>query len=74
MEGELVEWWKSKKALFPLLTEIALDYIWLPVSNADVERSFSVYSTILRDDRQRLTDDNLRSLTFLRFNREVAAE
>ncbi len=67
-EGELAQWWEGQSETLPLLTEIALDYIWLPVSNADVERSFSVYANILRNDRQRLSESSLRAMTFMYFN------
>ena len=49
-EDELInEWsiycgdnyWTDKQQNLPLLSRIALGYIWLPVSGVDVEQSFS---------------------------------
>ena len=30
-----------------ILSKIALEYIWLPISSCSVERSFSIYNNIL---------------------------
>jgi len=43
-EIELNRYWLSKVTLLPILSKIALEYIWLPVSSCSVERSFSMYS------------------------------
>jgi hypothetical protein len=52
----------------PLLSNIALDYIWLPISSCTVERSFSIYNTILDDDRQNLSLESLKALAMMHFN------
>ena len=54
----------------PLLSQIALDYIWLPVSSCSIEWSFSKYNTILDDNWQNLSEDSLHSLNMLYFNCE----
>ena len=64
----LDEWWKAQKERFPTLTKAALPHIWLPVASAEVERSFSQYSDVLRDDRQSLSEESLRSLFTLKWN------
>lgn len=38
------------------------NYKFAPLTSCDVERSFSIYKTILSDRRQRLTEDNLEKL------------
>jgi hypothetical protein len=67
-EMTLDEYWLSLADRLPLLSQIALDYIWLPVSSYSVERSFSKYNSILDDNRQNLSEDSLRSLNMLYYN------
>ena len=50
-EFDLNIYWKSKINSLPNLSKLALEYIWLPVSGVDVERSFSAYTNILSDRR-----------------------
>jgi hypothetical protein len=53
-EFDLNIYWKSKINSLPNLSKLALEYIWLPVSGVDVERSFSAYTNILSDRRHAL--------------------
>ncbi|CAG8465318.1 655_t:CDS:10 [Diversispora eburnea] len=50
---------------FPLLSEIAFDYMWLPISSCAVEWSFSVYNNILSDNRQNLSTESLKILNMI---------
>ena len=50
------------------LSDLALVYIWLPVSDVDVERSFSSYKNILSDRRIALKEESIQMLNFLYFN------
>ena len=68
--SNLEEFWKKvSHNHLPLLSQIALDYIWIPISSCGVERSFSVYNNILGEDRENLSKDSLRMLNTLYFNR-----
>jgi len=68
--SNLEEFWKKvSHHHLPLLSQIALDYIWIPISSCSVERSFSVYNNILGEDRENLSQDSLRMLNTLYFNR-----
>lgn len=60
--------WLGMANQLPLLSNIALDYIWLPISSCTVERSFSFYHTILDDDRQSLSLESLKALNMMHFN------
>ena len=51
--GELPEFWSASDAA-------SLKYC--PVQSADVERSFSVYKTVLTDRRHNLTEANLQKM------------
>ena len=73
--GEIVEkninlnlYWVGMQKILPILSSIALDYIWLPVSSCSVERSFSMYNNLLNSDRQNLSCESLKQLTMLYFN------
>ena len=64
----LDQYWKNKATQFPILSNIALDYIWLPISSCTVERSFSMYNSLLDSDRQNLSQDSLKKLSMMYFN------
>jgi len=51
------------------LSKIALDYIWLPISSCSVERSFSMYNSLLDSDRQNLSLNSLKKLNMLYYNK-----
>ena len=54
----LPSFWECMQDRFPLLTEVALQSMWMPVSSVDVERSFSIYKHLLDDRREGLTEEN----------------
>ena len=56
---------------FPLLSKIAVYYIWMSVTSVDVERSFSEYKHLLNDKRERLTEKNTRQLMILYYNGDI---
>ena len=65
---ELDQYWKDKAIQFPIFSNIALDYIWLPISSCTVERSFSMYNSLLNSDQQNLSQDSLKKLSMMYFN------
>ncbi|CAG8612678.1 31793_t:CDS:1, partial [Racocetra persica] len=67
-EINLHSYWIGMQSILPILSEIAQDYIWLPVSSCNVERSFSMYNNLLNNDRQSLSLDSLKQLSMLYFN------
>ena len=64
----LEEYWMDLEDKLPILSKVALDYIWLPISSCSVERSFSIYNNILDDNRQNLSEDSLKRLNMMYFN------
>ena len=68
---ELPSFWTAMAGRFPLLSEIASDAIWLPVTSVDVERSFSQYKYLLNERRESLTDENTRRLMMLYYNGDI---
>ena len=67
-ELDLNIYWENKIRSLPNLSKLALEYIWLPVSGVDVERSFSAYTNILSDRRHALSENSVAALNFLYFN------
>ncbi|RHZ81265.1 hypothetical protein Glove_122g30 [Diversispora epigaea] len=65
-------YWTEMQATLPILSNIALDCIWFPISSCSVERSFSTYNNLLSSDRQNLSRESLKQLNMLYFN--VTAE
>ena len=67
-EINLDDYWKNLSVSLPILSNIALDYIWLPISSCAVERSFSLYNSLLDSNRQSLSEESLKQLNMLYFN------
>ncbi|GET02769.1 hypothetical protein GLOIN_2v1761741 [Rhizophagus clarus] len=56
---DLNQYWQEKKEKFPNLSKIAFIYIWLPISDVDVERSFLNYKRILEDQCRALSKNSI---------------
>ena len=56
------------QTILPILSNIALDYIWLPISSCSIKSSFSMYNNLLNSDRQNLSCESLKKLNMLYFN------
>src|SRR5947209_333073 len=61
-------YWVGMQTNLPILSNIALDYIWLPISSCSVECSFSMYNNLLNNDHQNLSCESLKQLNILYFN------
>ena len=44
---------------------------YAPLTTVDVERSFSIYKSLLTDRRMRFSDDNLKKFFFVKFNQFI---
>ena len=64
-EIDLNEYWINIQDQLLILSEIALEYIWLPISSCSVERSFSIYNNILDSNRQNLSETSLKTLNMI---------
>ncbi|GBC01873.1 hypothetical protein RclHR1_04360018 [Rhizophagus clarus] len=67
-ETNLDNYWKNLSVHLPILSNIALDYIWLPILSCAVKRSFSLYNSLLDSNRQNLSEELLKQLNMLYFN------
>ena len=64
-EINLNEYWINIQDQLPILSEIALEYIWLPISSCSVERSFSIYNNILDSNKQNPYETSLKTLNMM---------
>lgn len=64
---QIMELWKETKA-FPVLKEIALDIISVPMTEVSVERLFSHLNFILNQHRSTLNGNLIEDILFLRMN------
>ena len=63
--------WKGMTEHYPLLSAIAIDAVWIPVTSVDYEHSFSQYKHILNDRGVRLTEENTKRLLTLYHNGDI---
>jgi hypothetical protein len=68
---DLLEWWSLHARSFPLLFQIAMEYLSVPASSAGVERQFSKAKWINSSSRQAMKQLTLAQLVFLRENLDL---
>lgn len=67
-DEDLLEWWSSRKNVFPLLSKVARKILAVPSSNTSSERNFSSAGRIMEPRRNALAPENLNELLFLHSN------
>lgn len=60
-----VDFWIASVQRFPKLSKIALSCLSIPAGSVAAERSFSLYSKVLRDDRRSMSEQNLPKYNML---------
>ena len=63
-----LEYWQSKKAIWPCLSHLACKYLGIPPSSAASERLFSSASDIVSTERNRLLPEKAEMLLFIKKN------
>jgi hypothetical protein len=71
MEQCPLEWWASRAASYPVLSQMARVYLAIPASSAPSERVFSTASLLLSDKRRRLEESRVARLMFLKHNMKL---
>ena len=61
---DIVSFWISRGESMPILSKLALNYIWVPASAATVERSFSKLKQLESPQRLAMSDATLRDSIF----------
>lgn len=60
-----LQWWKGKKHQFPLLSQLARQYLAVQATSAPPERIFSVASRIITNMRTQMKPEVASQLEFL---------
>jgi hypothetical protein len=66
--ADVISLWRSLVPSLPKLAPAALASLAVPSASVNVERSFSIYKTILADNRHSLKRENMKMLFILKFN------
>ena len=67
-------WWLSNQKRYPWIARLAKKYLAMPPSSVDSERLWSSATWFYSDLRQRMKDDKLEQLMFLKANPEYLSE
>ena len=62
IDEDILEWWKTHRAKFPKIAQLARKYLAVPASQASSERSFSTAKIIVCDSRTRLKPKHVSQL------------
>ena len=65
---DILLWWKTNQAQFPLLAKVARSILCIPASSAESERVFSAASNIVTEKRTRILPKNLDGLITIKSN------
>lgn len=68
---DLCAYWKGMKGQVPRVAEVALPYIFLPVSSLDAVRSYSKCKNLLTNKRESLSEENTKKITIMYHNGDV---
>nr|GAT43317.1 predicted protein [Mycena chlorophos] len=60
-----IQWWIERKAVYPRLSRMAIDYLLIPATSISVERLFSRGRLILNHTRSQLSSESIRALMCL---------
>ena len=63
---DLLDYWRARKCIFPVLSRLALDVFAVPVSTVSSEQTFSASGRILNERRTKLSQKMIEVLTCLR--------
>ena len=65
-----IEWWEKQHDLGEL-RKIALLFLSIPLSSAEVERSFSILKDMVQPKRNRIGEDSIKLEMKLRYNKHT---
>lgn len=68
---DMIDRWQSDKFNFPILYELAMTVMAVAPTEVSVERNFSALDFILTKRRNRLTDENLQMILFIKLNQQL---
>jgi hypothetical protein len=62
----VLNWWRSYEAEYPIMSQVARDYLAIPAGEVDVERLFSTGRDLIGLRRYSLSIDTMRALMMLK--------
>jgi len=68
METDPLSWWKNYEGTYPLLAQVAKEYLVVPATSVPCERVFSTAGDIVRAERSSLKPTKVDMLLFLKKN------
>jgi hypothetical protein len=68
---DLIDFWSSSKNSYPLLSNIAIDYLCIATNSIDAERSFSKLRHIQDSTRSSLSVETLSMEMIMYFNGDI---
>jgi len=66
-----LKWWADRKNEFPLMAELALEYLCVSATSVPSERLFSDVGSHITKKRNRLSTDSVSKLLFLKRNMSI---
>ncbi|EIW53734.1 HAT dimerization, partial [Trametes versicolor FP-101664 SS1] len=63
--NDALAWWSERRGMYPHLARMALDYLSIPATSVDVERTFSRGRRLLSHVRSRLSAQTTRAVLCL---------
>eukprot|EP00742_Colponemidia_sp_Colp-10_P007348 GILJ01007909.1.p1 GENE.GILJ01007909.1~~GILJ01007909.1.p1 ORF type:complete len:722 (+),score=70.35 GILJ01007909.1:25-2190(+) len=63
---DVLRWWRERKHVFPILSDLALKYLAVPASAVPSERLFSAAGNLITKKRTKLAPDTVEEELFLR--------
>jgi hypothetical protein len=68
----VLNWWRSHEAEYPIISQVAWDYLAIPASEVDVERLFSTSRDLIGLRRHSLSIDTMRAIMMIKSLRSVS--
>jgi len=69
-----LEWWRTHKAILPVLARVARKFLAIPATGAPSERVWSVAGNVVTKKCARFSDENIDSIVFLHENFKICLE
>jgi hypothetical protein len=68
----ILNWWQSHEAEYPIMSQVARDYLAIPASEVDVERLFSISRDLIGLQRHSLSIDPMRAIMMIKSLRSIS--
>ena len=68
LNDDELDWWRKKSETYPILSEIAKRYLYIPATNSPSERIFSKAGVLMNNKRILLSKNMVNILLFLNHN------